>query len=53
MTFREYMEKQAKEAKEKIAIAKGTKGGLNSVEIQELFRLDDIIRLNSRHIKGE
>jgi len=42
-TFRAYMEKQAAEAKKKIAAAKKNKGGLSSGDIQELFRLQTII----------
>lgn len=45
-TFREYMAEQAAEAKQKISAAKAVTGGMNSADVQELFRLQDIVRLN-------
>ena len=47
MTFREYMAQQASEAQIKLDAAKQVKGGISSTEVQELFRLSDIIQLNN------
>lgn len=45
-TFREYMAEQAEAARQAISAAKKVTGGMSSTDVQELFRLQDVVYLN-------